>query len=412
MKFSKLSQLFLVSSIGLLVATLLTACDIETVDYVFVANSSGIETYAVDSQSGALRTGAATVTTDVNSPVAMAVTSDYQNLYVANGGNNTIVHFTISSNGVLTADSHTVTLGATPVSLAVNTAGTYLYVVSGTSSATLTEYSLTSGAIGGVAAQVTLSLPLSSGHSGDTLIPTSITVLSNTSAVPGNGVFVTAYDQSAYNPSGTVTCPIIGCANPGWVFGFSVGTGGALIASLNSPYEAGVKPSAIAADPDNIYLYVTDYASSELIGYTILDNNTPNINISLMNGDPFPTGRQPSALTLDPRGIFIYVTNENDNSVSAYAITLANGYPTVVANITGSPINQTDPEPVAVAIDPALGRYLYTANNLGNSISGFNLNPTSGSPTPTQSSPYLTGLKPTALVIIPHGNHTTQSITP
>jgi hypothetical protein len=38
MKFSKLSQLFLVSSIGLLVAILLTACQIVTVDYVYVAS--------------------------------------------------------------------------------------------------------------------------------------------------------------------------------------------------------------------------------------------------------------------------------------------------------------------------------------------------------------------------------------
>ena len=69
MKFSKLSQLFLVSSIGLLVATLFTACEIQTIDYVFVANSAGSGTserradqiFAVDSESGALRTGAPSV---------------------------------------------------------------------------------------------------------------------------------------------------------------------------------------------------------------------------------------------------------------------------------------------------------------------------------------------------------------
>ena len=62
MKFSKLSQLFLVSSIGLIVATLLTACQLVTIDYVFVAASAGntvgggqIYTYAADSKSGALR---------------------------------------------------------------------------------------------------------------------------------------------------------------------------------------------------------------------------------------------------------------------------------------------------------------------------------------------------------------------
>ena len=37
MKFSKLSQLFLVSAIGLILATLLTACQLVTIDYVFVA---------------------------------------------------------------------------------------------------------------------------------------------------------------------------------------------------------------------------------------------------------------------------------------------------------------------------------------------------------------------------------------
>ena len=139
MKFSKLSQLFLVSSIGLIAAAFLTACQIVTIDYVFVAASAGntagsagqIYTYAADGHSGALRSGAATVSSGGTAPVAMAVTSDYANLYVANQGNMSVVHFTIAGNGVLT-QKDSVTLTAAPVSLAVNSAGTYLYVVSGT----------------------------------------------------------------------------------------------------------------------------------------------------------------------------------------------------------------------------------------------------------------------------------------
>ena len=99
MKFSKLSQLFLVSSIGLLVATVFSACAITTIDYVFVACSAGaspgsageIYTYAVDSESGALRTGQPTVPSGGTNPVAMATTSDYYNLYVANQGSKTVV---------------------------------------------------------------------------------------------------------------------------------------------------------------------------------------------------------------------------------------------------------------------------------------------------------------------------------
>ncbi len=65
MKFSKLSQLFLVSALGLMLATFLTACQLVTLDFLFVAASEGnspgsqgqISTYAVDSETGALRTG-------------------------------------------------------------------------------------------------------------------------------------------------------------------------------------------------------------------------------------------------------------------------------------------------------------------------------------------------------------------
>jgi 6-phosphogluconolactonase (cycloisomerase 2 family) len=397
MKFSKPSQLFLVSSVGLLVASLLTACSNTTTNFVFVANSNSIETYAVDSDSGALRTGADTVTSGVNSPVAMAVSADYTSLYLANKGDGTIVRYSISMHGVLTKQN-SVTVGSTPVALAVNAAGTYLYVVSGTTSATLTTYPLSSGAIGAGTSQ-TLTVP---GYTGDTIVPTGVTVLGNDGAV-----YVTAYDQSAYNP-GAPTGTVFSSANPGWVFGFTVGSKGSLTAASNSPYEAGVKPVALAADPTYRFLYVTDYASNDLIGYTILDGSTLNY----MKSGPFKTGNEPSSIAIDPRGKFIYVTNLLDNTVNSYSITQATGNPTATASVTGSAANQTDTEPVAIVVDPALGRFVYTANYLGNSVSGFRLDATSGALSQTQATPYPTGSGPTALVVVPHGNHAIESVTP
>jgi 6-phosphogluconolactonase len=403
MKFSKLSQLFLVSSIGLVVATFLTACQIVTIDYVFVANSAGsgassdgqIGTYAVDSESGALRKGAAAVSSGGVNPVALAVTPDYANLYVANAGDDTVVHFVVASNGVLTAKEK-ITLGDAPVSLAVNAAGTYLYVVSGTTSATLTAYKLSSGAIGSVIAQQSLEIPA---YAGDTVIPTGVVALAN-----NNAVFVSAYDQSAYNPGGTTTST----ANPGWVFGFAVGSGGALTASSGSPYRAGVKPSALAADPTSRFVYVTDYASNQLIGYGIHSGSTLSF---LING-PFRTGNEPASVAIDPRGKYMYVANALDSSVSAYVIDLATGTPSSAVNPTGASVNSTDTQPISLAIDPALGRFVYTANHLGNSVSGFRLDPNAGTLGPTQATPYPVGFKPTALAIVPHGNHSLQTVTP
>jgi 6-phosphogluconolactonase (cycloisomerase 2 family) len=423
MKFSKLSQLFLVSSIGLLVATVFTACAITTIDYVFVACSAGsgtssageIQTFAVDSQSGALRTGAPTVSSGGVNPVSLAVTSDYANLYVANAGSTNVVHFAIGLHGELTSKD-TVTLTTTPIALTVNSAGTYLYVISCTAAhgsayptlscaggATLSEYSLSSGVIGSAASVKPLSLyGTYAAYSSDVLVPTGLTVLADNAAV-----YVTAYDQSAYNPTSTPTCTF-NCANPGWVFGYMVGSSGVLT-PLSNPYEAGIKPTAIDATPVNTYLYVTDYASDELIGYTILDGGS---TLNFLPNGPFRTGNEPSAVTIDPRGMFIYVTNSLDSTVSPYEITLATGTPTGSVNPTGAATNVTDTQPVAVMIDPALGRFVYTANYLGNSVSGFRLNPTSGALNPNQDTPYPTGPKPTAVVGVPHGNYSTQAVTP
>jgi DNA-binding beta-propeller fold protein YncE len=53
-----------------------------------------IQTYAADSQSGALRTDRAAVSSGGVNPVSMAVTSDYANLYVANAGTQHLLQAT------------------------------------------------------------------------------------------------------------------------------------------------------------------------------------------------------------------------------------------------------------------------------------------------------------------------------
>jgi len=403
MKFNKLSQLFLVSIIGLSVATLLTSCAIVTIDYVFVANSAGsgtgstgqIQTYDADSETGALRQGQANVASGGNNPVAMATTANYANLYVINNASNNVVHFAISGNGVLT-QKDVVTTSASPVAVAVNPAGTYLYVASGPNPSVLTVYSLSSGTIGAAAATIPLTLP---GYTSDTIVPSGVFALAS-----NNAVYVSAYDQSAYNPGGTTTST----ANPGWVFGYTVGSGGTLTLSSGSPYKAGVKPSALVADPTSRFLYVTDFASNEIIGYTIQGGSDL---IFLING-PFKTGNEPNAVTIDPRGRYMYITNGLDSSVSAYTIDLTTGTPSASVNTTGSQTNATDTTPVSVIVDPSIGTFVYTANEVGNSISGFTLNPNTGALQPSQSTPYPTGNKPVALAAVPHGNHSIQETSP
>jgi 6-phosphogluconolactonase len=418
MKLSKLSQLFLVSAIGLTLATWLTACNIVTIDYVYVATSGGssngdtgqIYSYAADAESGAPRVAHPAVSSGGDSPIALAVDSTYSDLYVANEASGTVIHFAVASDGTLT-QKDSLTTSEPPVAIAVNKAGTYLYVLSGITSApptcpssptlasaTLTEYALSSGTIGSATATETLSVP---GYASDTLVPTAIAVLPNS-----NDVYASVYDASAYAP-GSPSC-VTSNANPGWVFGFVVGSGGALSANSDSPYESGVKPSGMATDPTNRFVYVTDFASNELIGYTVQGSG----ELDFMVNGPFKTGNEPGSVVVDPRGLYIYVTNALDATVSAYSISLPTGTPSAAFATTGSTNNTTDSQPVAITIDPALGRFVYTANHLGDSISGFRLNPNTGVLTATIATPYPTGNGPSAVVAVPHGNHAIQSTAP
>jgi 6-phosphogluconolactonase (cycloisomerase 2 family) len=145
-----------------------------------------------------------------------------------------------------------------------------------------------------------------------------------------------------------------------------------------------------------------------MIGYSIQSGGTLNF---LVNG-PFKTGNEPSDIVVDPRGIYIYVSNALDSSITGYDISLPTGTPSAIVNSTSSLVYATDTQPVAITVDPALGRFVYTVNHLGNSVSGFRLVPETGVVSNTQATPYPTAANPTALVIVPHGNHSLQSVTP
>jgi 6-phosphogluconolactonase (cycloisomerase 2 family) len=108
----------------------------------------------------------------------------------------------------------------------------------------------------------------------------------------------------------------------------------------------------------------------------------------------FPAGGQPSAMVVDPSGDYLYVTNFIDATVTAYSITA--GTLTPITSYT------TGLQPVAIGIDMAMSKFLYTVNYLGNSVSGFQLNATDGTLLNTQNSTYRTDALPTAMTMVPH----------
>ena len=403
MKLNKSGHVFLVSAIALILASAFTACNPLTIDYIFVAgnkNSPGqIQTFLSDRVSGALSVVNSTVSSGGVKPVSLATSTDFKHLYVANQGDSTLVEFSVSGSGVL-APLTTTTLsseGNTPVAIAMNAAGTLLYVVSsyqpGCTKAISGANTCNGGALAifPVGTDGAIGTPVANG--GLSYVPVGINPTAVNPLPGGTAVYVTTYDPAA---------------GLGHIYGFATSNSGAPSVIAGSPFNAGVKPVSIASTPTSRFVYVTDFSQNQLIAYSVQDGTVLN---PLING-PFKTGNQPSSITVDPRGIYIYLTNELDNSVSAYSIALPTGTPSAAVSTSGSSINSTGTAPLAILVDPGYGRFVYTANFLDDSITGFLLNADTGTLTLTQSGPYPTVGQPTALAAIPHGNHSVEVVQP
>lgn len=216
--------------------------------------------------------------------------------------------------------------------------------------------------------------------------------------------------------------PAVGSGSQvGWLLAFSQNaTSGALTPvgktnistdttgkTVATGYGAGTSPSAIAADPTARWVYVTDRATNQLYGNIV----TAGGLLTPMQNSPFATGLLPVAVTVDPRGKYMYVANFNDNSVSAYAIDPSTGAP---VGAVGSSSTKVGTGPTCISIEPALGVYTYTSNNLDNTTSGLKLDAHNGTLQNVQNTPFPAAGIPTCVVAVANASrgHATQVVNP
>jgi 6-phosphogluconolactonase (cycloisomerase 2 family) len=412
--------LLLVAAASLGVASLLTACDqfygTHTVDFVYVASARAagpnqygeINIFEINGQSGKMRQiPASPFPSGGRNPVAEAVHPNNETLYVVNRDDNTIVQFAIGTDGKLYPQNTVNTPGIFPVATAV--AGSNLFVADTyvplptcspaspcTGSVTAFPIAEKSTSINGRtfgADALLTGLPLNScdgpaylplklsGAASDILLPTSVSASAKSSLL-----FVTAKDTTS---------------GAGYLFGYTIGSGSctvggtsvsivALTPLAGSPWAAGTSPSAVVQDPNGLNVYVTDSANNTVLGFSISGGT--------LGGSPksFRTGNAPSSIAIDQTGKLAYVANSVDSTVTGYTIS-------ATGDLENPKTYATDSQPVAIGIDPALNRYIYTANFLANTVSGFQINPATGLLVNSQFSPYASSANPTAFAAIPHG---------
>jgi len=420
MKLTRIGQGLLATATSLALGLGIASCNPgSTIDYLFVtSNSTGtasmsctgcISSYHLNSYTGTLtEVGGSPFSSQGTDPVAEVASPNQQYLYVANHGTNSIAEFTIGTNGQLSFGHSYTTPGVEPVAMAINAAGTLLFVVdfyqagytdSSPGPGELIVYPVNSdGTLGSpVANGGTAYTPLQCFPSGIAVTPNGADLyVTNTNSF----IVTTAPPTTATPPATPSVCP-----SQGTIAGFAVGSSGTLTAIAGSPFEAGSTPTAVAIDPTGRFLYATDSVQNQVIAYDI---QTAGVLYPLTNG-PFATGTFPVGITVDPRGLYIYVTDYNSKQISEYSISQATGSPSASA---AASFSTKAASPTCVVIDPALGRYLYTSDFTGASLTGTSLNPSTGALTGLQNSPYPANGAPTCIAAVPHGNHATQFVSP
>lgn len=396
MKYNKLGRNILVTGLSAVMAFGLFACSRDYYpDYVYTTSAATgtISAFAVDYETGIPNQIAGSpFATQLSNPISAIASPNNQYLYEIGGTQNSQVEmFGIGTDGKLYGTQTVNITGTYPTGAAINSAGTFLFVTY--------EYQIGYG-------------PNSPGPGGLTIFPigsdgklgTAINVNLGTDPV---GVAVTV-PIASQNDDVFVYVAEQATTTSGEVLEYQLNTSTGALTALSSSgvaatEAAGVTPSAISSEPTGRYLYVTDRTSNEIYGYQILAGGT----LLPMTTNPTATGLYPDSIAVDPRGDYLYVANNGAGTVSSYNINQGTGALGAIATSF-----QTGPQPTCVTIDPALGIYLFTSNYLDNSISAASLKPENGDLSPIAEEPFQTGTLPSCVVAVANGSHAVSIVNP
>ncbi len=201
-----------------------------------------------------------------------------------------------------------------------------------------------------------------------------------TSGTVGSGIAVSASGAYVYT-AGSSTAS----SSSGSVSGFTITSStGALTLTPNVPYAAGNPLVGIAIDPAAQLVFTTQGSTDFITAYLINSDGS----LTGANGDPLSTGLagSPAGVVTSPLGTsaggFLYVANPVANSVSGYSYVTANAPPTASGNlltpVPGTTQGQTGVfltegnGPTGIAIDPT-GKYLYVTNFQDGTVSSFSI---------------------------------------
>jgi 6-phosphogluconolactonase len=314
-------------------------------------------------------------------PTSVVVHPSGNFAYVANFGSNDVTKYMRNSaTGAITplGSLAPTPVGTAPVALAIDSKGQFLYVLNqGSASASASISVFTIDPIRGLLSELpgspfaTTGNPIAFTFSGNnflyvangvagTISAFAVNADGSLSAVPGSPFTVPGTMQP--NLSALVVDPKAGFlyatdfANS-TVVGFSVQSNGALSNIGGSPFALdGTSPLGVAIDATGTFLYVGDkqinpFVSGSTGSISGLKINGSSGALTPLARSPFTTGANTTAagyLTIDPKNEFLYNANPNDNSITVSSINTTTG---VLTLVNSTPLSVgTEPSWITVTV--------------------------------------------------------------
>ncbi len=276
--------------------------------FIFAANQTGgINGFSVDHSSGKLIAVAGSPFPGVagSTPTDIVVDPKSRFVFVAASGSNSILAYTLNSTtGLLSpvAGSPFAAAPGTPLGVAVDPAGKFLYV--------------SSGAAGIKAFTISSSGVLAAGP-----------------AIAGAATGSTAL---RFNSAGTFAYSVDGISA---VSAYSADASTGVLTLLGSSVT-GTAPLALDVDPLSKFLYVANQSSGSVSAFKIASNG----NLAQISGSPYVTGSSPTAVRVDKSSNFVYVANQGSSTISIFTINSGSGA------LTAAGTTATGTQPVSIVV--------------------------------------------------------------
>jgi YVTN family beta-propeller protein len=308
--------------------------------------------YTINPTTGAL-TSIGTVAAGID-PVSVAVDPAGKFAYVLNFGSNDVSMYTIdATTGALASiapPASTHGFGVYAGSVTVDPLGKFAYATNEGD-----PWGYEDGANGSVAMYT---------------IDVTTGALTFAGTINGNCPGLCTPGSLVVDPSGKFVYVATGSAGiPFNIAMYTINATTGALTSLGAVAVGGGVPTSLAVDPAGDFVYVAT------------ENGTPGLAgsvsmyaINATTGALAPIGTiaagvDPACVAVDPAGQFAYVTNLGSNDVSMYTIDATTGALTSIGTVAAGT------GPISVAVDPA-GKFVYVTNSGSNDVSMYSIGAT------------------------------------